>query len=107
MKNLAGEEYPPGVMGVDVQRVYNALDPEDEVLLRNAVKSIRLGPDDEIFYNECLASYQMIYFRERRAELQNELATAQKMGNEEDMTRIAKELMELDAQMQSRKMRGN
>lgn len=107
VKNLAGEEYPPGVMGVDVQRVYNALDPEDEVLLRNAVKSIRLGPDDEIFYNECLASYQMIYFRERRAELQNELATAQKMGNEEDMTRIAKELMELDAQMQSRKMRGN
>lgn len=107
VKNLAGEEYPPGVMGVDVQRVYNALDPEDEVLLRNAVKNIRLGPDDEIFYNECLASYQMIYFRERRAELQNELATAQKMGNEEDMTRIAKELMELDAQMQSRKMRGN
>lgn len=107
VKNLAGEEYPPGVMGVDMQRVYNALDPEDEVLLRNAVKNIRLGPDDEIFYNECLASYQMIYFRERRAELQNELATAQKMGNEEDMTRIAKELMELDAQMQSRKMRGN
>ena len=107
VKNLAEEEYPPGVMGVDVQRVYNALDPEDEVLLRNAVKNIRLGPDDEIFYNECLASYQMIYFRERRAELQNELATAQKMGNEEDMTRIAKELMELDAQMQSRKMRGN
>ncbi len=107
VKNLAGEEYPPGAMGVDMQRVYNALDPEDEVLLRNAVKNIRLGPDDEIFYNECLASYQMIYFRERRAELQNELATAQKMGNEEDMTRIAKELMELDAQMQSRKMRGN
>lgn len=107
VKNLAEEEYPPGVMGVDVQRVYNALDPEDEVLLRNAVKNIRLGPDDEIFYNECLASYQMIYFRERRTELQNELATAQKMGNEEDMTRIAKELMELDAQMQSRKMRGN
>ena len=107
VKNLAEEEYPPGVMGVDVQRVYNALDPEDEVLLRNAVKNIRLGPDDEIFYNECLASYQMIYFRERRAELQNELATAQKMANEEDMTRIAKELMELDAQMQSRKMRGN
>lgn len=107
VKNLAEEEYPPGVMGVDVQRVYNALDPEDEVILRNAVKNIRLGPDDEIFYNECLASYQMIYFRERRAELQNELATAQKMGNEEDMTRIAKELMELDAQMQSRKMRGN
>lgn len=49
VKNLAGEEYPPGVMGVDMQRVYNALDPEDEVLLRNAVKNIRLGPDDEIF----------------------------------------------------------
>ena len=43
MKNLAGEEYPPGVMGVDMQRVYNALDPEDEVLLEMQSRTFGLG----------------------------------------------------------------
>ena len=107
IERLAEEEYPAGILGVDSQRVYNALDPEEEVRMREAMRQLRIGPDDEIFYQECLVSYQLNHDRQRKAELQNDLSTAEKMGNEEDAARIAQQLMELQQQMQNRKKRSN
>ncbi len=107
IERLAEEEYPAGILGVDPQRVYNALDPEEEVRMREAMRQLRIGPDDEIFYQECLVSYQLNHDRQRKAELQNDLSTAEKMGNEEDAARIAQQLMELQQQMQNRKKRSN
>lgn len=103
---LSREDMPAGILGIDSRRLYNQLDPEEEVWLKNAMKTIRIGPDDEVFYQECLASYRRNRFREKKAELQSELSTAERMGNEEEISRLAKELMDLNSKEKNRKARG-
>ncbi len=107
LQELAQEEYPAGILGIDPSRVYNLLDPEEESRLKDAMKQVRIGADDEVFYQECLVSYQLNQDRQRKAELQNDLSTAEKMGNDEDVARIAQQLIELQQQMQNRKKRSN
>lgn len=107
IEKLAEEPYPPGILGIDSQRIYSALDPDEELLLRNAIRNLRIGPDDEVFYQECLISYQLNHDRELKLELQNELSTAEKTGNEVEVQRIAAQLMQLETQMRNRKTRSN
>lgn len=84
-------------MGIDMNRLYDRLDPEEETIVKNALTNIRIGPDDQEFYNECLSSYRLNSYKERKAELLNDLAIAEKLGNEEEMSEIANKLIEIDA----------
>ncbi len=105
IEKLAEEPYQPGILGIDSQKIFHQLDPDEEILLRNAIRNYRIGPDDEIFYQECLISYQLNHDRELKIELQNELSTAERTGNEAEVARIATQLMQLETQMRNRKTR--
>ena len=83
-------------MEMDRRRIFEALDPEEEVLLNRALDTIRIGPDDEVFYQECRSKYALSGFKERRLELVNELQVAEKVGNQHDVEKIISELKAVD-----------
>lgn len=104
-RTAAGEKYAAAIEGALTgndsrnefkQRILDALDPDEEALFRNAVKNIRIGPDEEEFYSECKASYMLDVMKEKRAELLNELSVAETIGDSERVGALAQGLMEID-----------
>lgn len=86
---------------IDEKALFQNLDPEDERSLINEFKHIKVGADDEEFFNEILNNYSLDLCKEKRIILSNELAVAEKMGQIDDMDRIAQELIDLDIQIQN------
>lgn len=78
------------------KKIYEALDPDEETVTRNIWENLRIGPDDEEFYLECRASYRSSRYRDKKAELLNDMAVAEKMDKREDLKSIAAELMEIE-----------
>ena len=90
------ETIQPGALGIDVNKISEALDPDDEASFRKYLNSIQIGPDDEAFYKQTKAGYLINNYRAQRSEMLNDLALAEKLGNSEDLGRIASRLIELD-----------
>lgn len=81
------------------ETLYALLDPEEENLLRRLAESVRIGPDEEEYYADCRARCLQLRREEQRIELMNDLAVAEKLGNEEEVAQLAQRLMELDQQI--------
>ena len=84
------------VHGIDKERVFEALDPEEESVFRKAYESIQTGPDEEIYYNETKAGYLKAKYRDEKVEVTNRIAVAEKMGQTAEIDELATRLMELD-----------
>lgn len=82
--------------GIDEKDIYNSLEPDEESILAKYIKSIKLGPDDKKFYQETCSSYQLNQCKDKRLELINDLAVAEKMNQNDEMDRIGQEILEMD-----------
>ena len=85
-----------GIHCVEAETVARMLDPDEEVLFRRYAGTIRIGPDDEVFYRETKASYLINNYKMERAELLNELAIAEKTGRQDEIEELAARLIRLD-----------
>lgn len=81
---------------IDIDDVYKSLDPEDEKVLRNILSNIRIGADESSYYKECYVKYVQMHYGEKIIELQNAIAVAEKLGNEEEISRLAMQLQGIE-----------
>ncbi len=81
---------------IDYSKILSELDPEEEAHFRKCLEITELGPDDELFYNECRSSYISRINNEKRLEIQSKLAVAEKMGDSEEIKKCLSELMEIN-----------
>jgi len=82
--------------GIDKEMIFEALDPDEEAEFSRLLDSIQTGPDDEAFYRETKAGYLSGKYKDEKAEVTNNIAVAEKMGRTDEITRLAKRLIELD-----------
>jgi len=85
-----------GLRRIEAKEIFNALSPDDENAFSGYVNSVQIGPDDEEFYRETRAAYLISGYRQKRAEILNELAVAEKMYRPDEMSRLASELIDID-----------
>ena len=72
------------------------LDPDEETEFRRQLNMIRTGPDDEAFYREMKGAFLVRKYRDERAEIDNRIALAEKMGDESSIGDLLERLGELD-----------
>ena len=72
------------------------MDPEDEKKLRNLLSNIRIGADEASYYRECYVKYMQMQYGEKIIELQNAIAVTEKPGNEEEISRLALQLQDIE-----------
>lgn len=82
--------------GIEKEKIFEALDPDEEAVFTRYYDTIQIGPDDEAFYRETKAGYLTARYRDEKAELTNNIAVAEKMGNTEEIERLALRLIEID-----------
>lgn len=88
-------------MGIDEDEIFKNIDPDDEKLFLKYFKSIRIGPDDQEFYEEIVKNYSLNLYKEKRMILSNELAVAEKIGEQSEMDKIAKKIIDVDNLIQN------
>ena len=81
---------------IDINDIYKELDPEDEKALKKILSSIRIGADESSYYRECYVKYAQMHYGEKIKELQNAIAVAEKLGNEEEISRLAMQLQDIE-----------
>ncbi len=81
---------------IRIEDVYKEVDPEDEKKLRNLLSNIRIGADEASYYRECYVKYMQMQYGEKIIELQNAIAVAEKLGNEEEISRLALQLQDIE-----------
>ena len=84
------------VHGIEKEKIFEALDPDEESVFAGQLASIQTGPDDEAFYRETKAGYLQGRYRDEKAEVTNNIAVAEKMGRTDEVERLAARLIELD-----------
>lgn len=84
------------IHGIDKERIFEALDPDEESAFARQLDSIQTGPDDEAFYRETKAGYLAGKYRDEKAEITNNIAVAEKMGRTDEIEKLVARLMELD-----------
>ena len=82
--------------GIDETEIFKCLEPDEESTLALHIKSMKLGPVDETFYRETLTSYQLNQCKEKRLELLNDLAVAEKLNQPEEIDRVGQKIIEMD-----------
>ncbi len=82
---------------IDEKLVFRELEPDEESVFAHYLRSIELGPDDEAFYIETRAGYQIDRLKEERAEILNDIAVAEKLERPDEMERLAGRLIEIDS----------
>lgn len=82
--------------GIEKEKIFEVLDPEEEAAFDAMLASIQMGPDEEAFYQETKASYLAAKYRDEKAEVTNNIAVAEKMGRTDEIERLAARLIELD-----------
>ena len=87
--------------GIDKEKIFEALDPDEEAEFSKQLESIQTGPDDEAFYKETKAGYLSGKYRDEKAEVTNRIAVAEKMGRTDEIEKLVKRLIELDALINS------
>lgn len=95
IKSLCSED-GKAVHGIDKEKVFEALDPEEEAAFRRATDNIQTGPDDKAFYNETKSGYLSAKYKDEKLEITNKIAVAEKMGRADDIEELAARLIELD-----------
>ena len=85
-----------GGRGIDKEKIFEALDPDEEAEFSKQLASIQTGPDDEVFYKETKAGYLSGKYRDEKAEVTNSIAVAEKMGRTDEIDRLVKRLIELE-----------
>ena len=85
------------VRGINKEKIFEALDPDEEAEFRRQLGSVQTGPDDEAFYKETKAGYLTGKYRDEKAEVTNNIAVAEKMGRADEIERLVTRLMELDS----------
>ena len=95
LKSLSSEKMS-AVHGIDKEKVFEALDPEEETIFRKACEGIQTGPDEEVYYNETKAGYLKAKYRDEKVEVTNKIAVAEKMGRTAEIDELASRLIELD-----------
>jgi hypothetical protein len=85
------------VRGISKEKIFEALDPDEEAEFTRQLESIQTGPDDEAFYKETKAGYLAGKYRDEKAEVTNNIAVAEKMGRTDEIDRLVTRLMELDS----------
>jgi hypothetical protein len=90
------DENGKAVHGIEKERVFEALDPEEESAFRKATESIQIGPDDEAFYRETKAGYLSAKYKDEKIEVTNKIAVAEKMGRSDEIEELAARLIQLD-----------
>ncbi len=95
VKSLLSEDNI-AVHGIEKERVFEALDPEEEAAFRKAIESIQTGPDDEAFYRETRSGYLSAKYKDEKIEVTNKIAVAEKMGRADEIDELAARLIELD-----------
>ncbi|MBQ3370358.1 MAG: DNA primase [Mogibacterium sp.] len=85
------------VHGISTEKIFEALDPDEEAEFTKQLGSIQTGPDDEVFYKETKAGYLTGKYRDEKAEVTNNIAVAEKMGRTDEIERLVTRLMELDS----------
>ena len=82
--------------GIEKEKIFEALDPDEEAAFRRQLASIQTGPDDEAFYRQTKAGYLQGRYRDEKAEITNNIAVAEKMGRTDEVEKLAARLIELD-----------
>jgi len=90
-------ESQTAVRGISKERIFEALDPDEEAEFARQLESIQIGPDDEVFYKETKAGYLSGKYRDEKAEVTNNIAVAEKMGRTDEIEKLVTRLMELDS----------
>jgi len=90
-------ESQTAVRGISKERIFEALDPDEEAEFARQLESIQTGPDDEVFYKETKAGYLSGKYRDEKAEVTNNIAVAEKMGRTDEIEKLVTRLMELDS----------
>ena len=85
------------VRGISKEKIFEALDPDEEAEFARQLESIQTGPDDEVFYKETKAGYLTGKYRDEKAEVTNNIAVAEKMGRTDEIERLVTRLIELDS----------
>ena len=85
-----------GGRGINKEKIFEALDPDEEAEFSKQLESIQTGPDDEAFYKETKAGYLSGKYRDEKAEVTNSIAVAEKMGRTDEIERLVQRLIELD-----------
>ncbi|MBR2674603.1 MAG: DNA primase [Mogibacterium sp.] len=89
----------PGNIGIEAAEIARLLEPDDEAAFSKYLSTIKIGSDDEAFYKQTKAGYFINNYRVRKSELQSELAVAEKLGNIDEIERIAANLIDIDTQI--------
>ena len=87
--------------GIDKKLIFEVLDPDEEAEFERQLDLIQTGPDDEAFYRETKAGYLTGKYRDEKAEVTNNIALAEKLGNSGEIEKLVKRLMELDSLINS------
>jgi len=90
-------ESQTAVRGISKEKIFEVLDPDEEAEFRRQLILIQIGPDDEAFYKETKAGYLAGKYRDEKAEVTNRIAVAEKMGNTDEIGKLAARLIELDS----------
>ncbi len=85
-----------GGRGIDKEKIFEALDPDEEAEFSKQLGYIQIGPDDEAFYEQTKAGYLSGKYRDEKAEVMNSIAVAEKMGRTGEIERLVQRLIELD-----------
>lgn len=87
--------------GIDESVLLRNFDPDDEKVILKYLEKIKIGPDDQDFYDEIIKFYLLNKYKDKRIMLSNDLAVAEKIGEQEEMDKIAKEIIEIDNLIQN------
>lgn len=85
-----------GTHSIEIRRILDELDPEEETVFERFSRIIKIGPDDEAFYRECRAGCRINALKEKRIELLTQVQVAEKMGSVQDITALGAKLVEID-----------
>lgn len=85
-----------GMAEINIDDIYKELDTEDEKALKDILSNIRIGADESSYYRECYVKYVQMHYGEKIIELQNAIAVAEKLGNEEEISRLAMQLQDIE-----------
>ena len=85
-----------GMHCADPAEISKSLDPEDELVFMKYMKTIQIGPDDEVFYRETKTSYLLNRYKMEKSEILNELAVAEKNGLQDEIKKLGDRLIHLE-----------
>lgn len=85
---------------IDENEIIKVLEPDEEIKFFSIVQSYKIGTDDETFYKEIKNAYLTNEYRIERVQLLNDLSVAEKLEDSEEMHRIAKKIINIDADIE-------